>query len=333
MSASPTEYGLVLFLLLAAGSTGMDDVPSVFVPNQFWICSENFESHAGLSVYQCKSLCLAQAGCQEFSYPLDDAPSGCRIAKQGGCEARPYDNELYSVYKKQAAPTDEPPDMEGPGARRRRRTDSRRRTHSPAKTTHSDENMELRAKKTDAEKAQAEADAARIQGENDSILYMKEHKAKAEVEKLQLDWKIKQHILDQPKTDKKEETAVKKEETAETAGKTDLESQVKALKSSEKVMTANIRNAENSIETTESQKLGVLQKISLAKASIEQLMNDPGKLADQDRQIGIAILGKLRVAKALINGDIVSLKHEQTKVPWVVRLREATEKALRHPSK
>jgi hypothetical protein len=182
------------------------------------------------------------------------------------------------------------------------------------------------AKKKQAEKARAAAEAARIQGENDSILYMKEHKAKAEVEKLQLDWKIKQHILDQPKTDKKEETA-------ETAGKTDLESQVKALKSSEKVMTANIRNAENSIETTESQKLGVLQKISLAKASIEQLMNDPGKLADQDRQIGIAILGKLRVAKALINGDIVSLKHEQTKVPWVVRLREATEKALRHPSK
>merc|ERR1711865_914514 len=87
------------------------------------------------------------------------------------------------------------------------------------------------------------------------------------------------------------------------------------------------------MEVTNSQKAGVFAKIENAQRAIKTLMDDPGKLADQDRQIAIAILGKLRVAKALVNGDLLSLKPLQRKVDWVVNLKDATEKAMRHPSK
>merc|ERR1711865_619453 len=87
------------------------------------------------------------------------------------------------------------------------------------------------------------------------------------------------------------------------------------------------------MEVTNSQKAGVFAKIENAQRAIKTLMDDPGKLADQDRQIAVAILGKLRVAKALVNGDLLSLKPHQKKLDWVVSLKEATEKAVRHPSK
>lgn len=90
---------------------------------------------------------------------------------------------------------------------------------------------------------------------------------------------------------------------------------------------------DKSLELTKMRKQTVLGRINDAVSTIQKMMQDPGKLAQQDQEIGIAILGKLRVAKALVNGDLAPITKHQHKVDWVVKLREGVQKALAHPSK
>merc|ERR1719331_609369 len=162
LAQQPTALLVVAAISLALSTeVPDDDVVWKFDPQKFTVCTTNFDSHPDMALNDCKSLCLQTSGCEQFSFPIQDQKLGCRIAQKGGCQPQNAEGPGYNLYQRVQAPEDEPPDVEGPGARRRRRTDARRRTHNVIKTDATEEmNTIIRKEKEAAIRASEQVKAA-----------------------------------------------------------------------------------------------------------------------------------------------------------------------------
>merc|ERR1712070_938462 len=316
-----------------------DDIKWEFDPQKFTVCSTNFESHPDLSLDDCKSLCIQNSGCDQFSFPIQDQKLGCRLAKQGGCEPRNADGPGYNLYQKKKAAQDEPADEEGSGARRRRRTDARRRTHSQIMTSATNEMTRIIEQQKKEALQIAKASEAAAAGEQAAEREHKLQLAQKDVEKQSLDMKIKRDIEEKVAGDSSSSSSSSSAEGGAGAAYARAESHLAAVKNDLKNLKAqarvdrtNTETAQGALEITDAQRDVVNNKIKFAVQSVEQLMQSPGKLADEDRMIAVAILGKLRVAAALVRGDLPALDRHQSRVDWVSNLKQTMLKAVRNPS-
>merc|ERR1712054_207198 len=112
-----------------------------------------------------------------------------------------------------------------------------------------------------------------------------------------------------------------------------LKTQMTSLKAETPLLRHNMEKAEQSYEVAKEERKTVERRVKYAESAVEKLMTDNGRLADQDRLAAEAILGKLRVAGALITGDLPTLTPDQKEQLWMKQMQEAMFKAVRNPNK
>merc|ERR1712166_1721529 len=277
-------------------------------------CSKDFTTFADKTVVECQSICSQIDGCDEFSSPIENHMNGCRIAKgKTGCKPEGGDAKFYKatvVVEDQKAP-----DVEGPGPRRRRRSDSRRRTHMPIKTRAS---MQLAAVQKTEDKKKEEA-AARMAPMMDpavrqeQLLISKEVITKSKYNSMVSDAKIRDH-LERDAADSGDGLGLEKGMTTHDVAKVQirvLQKQVTKNKVEIPLLKRQVMKEDGGYDMAVLDGHKVAGKVKEAEKAIEKLMMDPGAMADQDRAVAVAILGKLRVAGAFVNGDLPSLSADQ----------------------
>lgn len=325
---------LALVVMLSFATTDEDAATGIdWRPSHNKECTQDFSTFADKSVDQCKLICAQIDGCDEFSSPIENHRKGCRIAKgKGGCAVSDGSATSYKMHH--VIITSGMEDEEGPGSRRRRRTDSRRRTHMPIVTDSSQKIAELKDKKEAKDKQKALDDASMAGAAQDSKAILKEIKIKGKYKHLQ--------TIIEATTDRKgagittptkrggeEKTLLQQAAEAQDAT---LSKQYSALQVQLPALQANSQKVEGAFDSAVVNAKRVTEKLLATEAAVEQMMTDPGAMADQDRAIAVAILGKLRVAGALVSGDFPALDPEQGKHEYLVHLKDSMMIALRNPS-
>lgn len=306
-------------------ATGIEWQPSVKKE-----CTKDFSTFADKSIDECKAICFQMDGCGEFSSPIENHRKGCRIAKgKEGCTISDGDATSYRMH--QITITSGMEDEEGPGSRRRRRTDSRRRTHMPIMTAASKAMSELKAKKDAEDKQRALEEEAHAGMAEDSLAILKETsiKNKYKRQKLMLEVDKPQMITERSLAADGTKTAVQQATEAQDAT---LSKQKSAMTVQVPALKANTVKVEGAFDVAVAQAQRVAKTLLATEKAVEKMMSDPGVMADQDRAIAVAILGKLRVAGALVSGDLPSLDPEQGKHEYLVHLKDSMMIALRNPS-
>merc|ERR1711865_369483 len=307
-------------------ATGIEWQPSVKKE-----CTKDFSTFADKSIDECKAICGQMDGCGEFSSPIENHRKGCRIAKgKEGCTISDGDATSYKMH--QITITAGMEDEEGPGSRRRRRTDSRRRTHMPIMTAASKAISDLKAKKDAEDKQRALDEEANAGMAEDSLVILKETAIKKK-------YKSQKLMLEVEKPQMFTEGSLSADGTKKSAVQQATEAQDATLRKQKSVMTvqvpaleANTVKVEGAFDVVVSQAKRVAETLLTTEKAVEKMMSDPGVMADQDRAIAVAILGKLRVAGALVSGDLPSLDPEQGKHEYLVHLKDSMMIALRNPS-
>lgn len=298
-------------------------------------CSKDFNTFADKTVEECQSICSQIDGCDEFSSPIENHMNGCRIAKgMAGCKPEDGDAKFYKATV--VVENEKAPDVEGPGDRRRRRSDARRRTHMPIKTRASMQiaaidRLEEKEKETGAAKKAPMLDPA-VQAEQ--LMISKEVILKSKWRQATADQKIRD-MLTQKGSGENSGPQIKTDATSHDIAVMQvamLSKQVKKTAVAIPLLKQQVMKAEGAYDTAVLDGQKVASKVKDAEKAIEKLMMDPGAMADQDRSIAVAILGKLRVAGALVNGDLPSLSNDQHSHAYLVHMREAMVKAVRNPS-
>lgn len=328
---------LALVLVFSLVEAGEEEAGGIrWDPQTNKQCSKDFNTFADKTVEECQSICSQIDGCDEFSSPIENHMNGCRIAKgKTGCKPENGDAKFYKATV--VVENEKAPDVEGPGARRRRRSDARRRTHMPIKTRASIQiaainRVEEKEKEKDVAKKAPMMDPA-VQAEQ--LMTSKEVIMKSKWRQAKADQKITALINAGSGANSGGGHGIKKGASSHDVAVM----QVKVLtKQVEKTAVAipllkqQVMKEKGAYDMAVLDGQKVASKVKDAEKAIEKLMMDPGAMADQDRGIAVAILGKLRVAGALVNGDLPSLSNDQHSHAYLVHMREAMVKAVRNPS-
>jgi len=332
---------LALVLVFSLVQAGEEEAGGIrWMPQSNKQCGKDFTTFADKTVAECQSICSQIDGCDEFSSPIENHMNGCRVAKgKTGCKPEGGDAKFYKATM--VVENEKAPDVEGPGARRRRRSDSRRRTHMPIKTRAS---MQLAAiqQKEDKKKEEAAARMAPMMDpavRREQLLISKETITKVKYNGMVSDAKIRAEI-ERLAADKKGIAAadglgLEKGMTTHDVAKVQirvLQKQVTKNKVEIPLLKRQVMKEEGGFDMAVLDGHKVAAKVKAAEKAIEVLMMDPGAMADQDRSVAVAILGKLRVAGALVNGDLPSLSADQHSHEYLVHMRKAMIKAVRNPS-
>merc|ERR1712070_842865 len=271
----------VLVLALSFAEAGEEATGGIeWRPQHNKQCSKDFTTFADKSVTECESLCSQIDGCSEFSSPIPEHINGCRIAKgKAGCAPSAGDANLYKAVM--VTENESMPDEEGPGASRRRRSDSRRRTHMPIKTKTSQTIAALKKQETDEQQADAAAQQVdeHLKLENAKIVEEMEYKKK--YKQLQTNLKIKEIIekADSANSGPSKASVSKVEDVQIKA----LKKQISSAQAQIPVISKKITALMGAYDVAVIDAQRVVSKVKMAEKAIETMMLDPGVMADQDR--------------------------------------------------